>query len=91
MVVLYVSISDRVKKNEFPIFGKSMEEVWFKEIIPILPSNVEVVFGGSPVREVYEYIGNMCDVEPDCDHIFTVYSDAEDTISNYPEKAEKHT
>ena len=86
MVILYVSISDRIKKNEFPIFGKSMEKVWFKEIIPILPSNVEVVFGGSPVREVYEYIGEMCDIG-DCDHVFTVYSDAEDTSSNYPEKS----
>ena len=57
-VILYVSTSDRIKEGEFPIYGKSMLEVWKREIENILPKNVEIVYGGSPVRKVYEFIGD---------------------------------
>ena len=85
-VYLYVSISDRKRKGEFPILGKDMQRIWTEEIEKILPNNVNVIYGGSPVRHVYEFLedfessyisaaaqGKTC----------TVYSDPQDTILNY--------
>ena len=57
-VVIFASTSDRRRPNEYPISGESMKKIWVNEILPILPSNVDVVFGGSPVRKVYETIGD---------------------------------
>ena len=80
-VILYVSTSDRIKEGEFPIYGKSMLEVWKREIENILPKNVEIVYGGSPVRKVYEFIGDACKYGIHGDYV--VYSDIEDTKNNY--------
>ena len=52
-VILFVSTSDRKRKGEFPILGADMTRVWKEEIEKILPGNVEVRYGGSPVRNVY--------------------------------------
>jgi hypothetical protein len=82
-VVLFVSLSDRIRPNEFPILGSDMHRIWKEELEPIIPSNVRVEYGGSPVRKVYELLGAACDVGSD--NIFTVYSDPTDTAENYPE------
>lgn len=81
-VFLFVSLSDRNRPGEYPISGKSMEKVWKNFIEPILPPNVEVNYGGSPVRKVYETIGEACEINSR--DIFTIYSDPEDTAVNYP-------
>lgn len=83
-VILFVSTSDRKRKGEFPILGSDMSRVWKEEIEKILPGNVEVRYGGSPVRNVYAELeaannGNSQDT-------YTVYSDPIDTANNYPEK-----
>ena len=80
-VLLFVSISDRIRPNEFPISGTAMHEVWKEEIEQTLPSSVVVNYGGSPVRKVYEVIEEACKIKSN--DIFTVYSDPEDTKSNY--------
>ncbi len=81
-VVLFVSTSDRIRKNEFPIYGSDMKRVWKEELEPIMPESVIVEYGGSPVRKVYELLGAAC--ESESDNIFTIYSDPEDTKQNYP-------
>lgn len=81
-VLVYASISDRKRKNEYPILGSVMKEVWNNEILKTLPKNVEVVFGGSPIRKVYEIIGSACEANEDS-NVFTVYSDLVDTKDNY--------
>jgi len=84
-VILFVSTSDRKRKGQFPILGSDMERVWKEELEPIMPSNVSVVYGGSPVQKVYEEIGAACEIEG-VSETYVVYSDPTDTAQNYPEK-----
>ena len=85
-VFLYISTSDRKRKGEHPILGKDMLKIWKEEIEKILPENALPVYGGSPVRHVYEFLE---DFEADYTvHGYrgrscTVYSDPEDTTLNY--------
>jgi cytidyltransferase-like protein len=82
-VIVYVSTSDRIKDGEFPIRGSVMKKIWAEHLLKIMPENVEIDFGGSPVRKVYEFVGSACEDLNLTDEI-TIYSDNEDTQSNYP-------
>lgn len=84
-VVVFISTSDRKRKGQFPIMGADMKQVWKDHIEPVLPGNVTVQYGGSPVRNVYKMIGEAAEAGID-DKLFRVYSDIEDTSKNYPEK-----
>jgi len=83
-VILFVSTSDRKRKGEFPILGGAMEKVWREELESIMPPNVRVEYGGSPVRKVYDTIGNACKIDG-VEETYVVYSDPADTAQNYPE------
>ena len=82
-VLLFVSISDRNRKGEFPISGADMLRIWQDHLEDIMPGNVEIEYGGSPVRKVYEEIGKAC--EEESSDTYTVYSDPADTSANYPQ------
>ncbi len=84
-VILFISTSDRLRKGEFPIYGKDMARIWKEELEPIMPSNVRIEYGGSPVRKVYMAIENACASAGD--DTYTVYSDPEDTAQNYPNRS----
>jgi len=84
-VILFVSTSDRLRKGQFPIYGADMQRVWQEELESIMPANVSVVYGGSPVQKVYEEIGAACKIEG-VTETYVVYSDPTDTAQNYPEK-----
>jgi hypothetical protein len=81
-VVVFVSTSDRKRSGEFPIYGADMERIWKEEIEKILPSNVMTIYGGSPVRNVYEILGQADEESGDTKYM--IYSDPEDTELNYP-------
>ena len=83
-VIVFVSLSDRVKKGQFPIYGKDMERVWREELEPIMPGNVELRYGGAPVGNVYKEIGQAA--ESGSTDTYSIYSDAVDTMRNYSEK-----
>jgi cytidyltransferase-like protein len=83
-VMLYVSISDRARPGEVPISGVDMHLIWQKYIAPTLPPNVEVEYGGSPVRKIYDFLGKAN--ETSSKDKFTVYSDPQDLAQNFPEK-----
>jgi cytidyltransferase-like protein len=83
-VIVYVSTSDRKRKGEFPIMGQDMIRVWQEELEGIMPGNVEIQYGGSPVRKVYEEL-ERADSSNSAD-VFVIYSDPADTARNYPEK-----
>jgi cytidyltransferase-like protein len=83
-VILFVSVSDRKRKGEKPILGRDMVRVWQEELEPVMPSNVEIRYGGSPVQNVYKEIQEAGDI--DSEDTYFVYSDATDTALNYPEK-----
>ena len=80
-VILFVSTSGRRRPGEFPIEGEDMVRIWQEHLENIMPGNVEVVYGGSPVRKVYEEVGEACEVGSE--DVYTIYSDPEDTSSNY--------
>ena len=82
-VIVFVSTSDRYRREEYPVSGDAMKKIWVNEILSILPENVEVVFGGSPVRKVYEAIGDACE-SGDIETSYKIYSDVVDTKQNYP-------
>jgi len=81
-VIVFVSTSDRKRSGQFPIYGKDMERIWKEEIERILPSNVMPIYGGSPVRNVYEILGQANEEGGDIKYV--IYSDPEDTEINYP-------
>ncbi len=81
-VILFVSTSDRKRKGEFVILGSDMERVWREELEKIMPSNVKVEYGGSPVRKVYDLIGDACKISG-VEETYVVYSDPTDTAQNY--------
>ncbi len=82
-VRLFVSLSDRNRRGEFPIKGSDMRQIWDEHLIAIMPSNVDVEYIHIPVRKVYETLIEA-DRSGDSEIIYTVYSDPEDTQSNYP-------
>ncbi len=83
-VILFVSTSDRKRKGQFPILGTDMIRVWQEELEKIMPSNVEIEYGGSPVRKVWDTLGTASE-NPDNQDTYVVYSDPVDTAQNYPE------
>ena len=84
-VILFVSTSDRKRKGEMAILGADMLEVWKQELEKIMPSNVRIEYGGSPVRKVYDTIGQASE-SGTSQETYVVYSDPTDTMQNYPPK-----
>ncbi|HIL25906.1 MAG TPA: hypothetical protein EYG21_00710 [Nitrospinaceae bacterium] len=82
IVFLFVSVSDRNREGEFPISGKDMHRIWREELESIMPSNVNIEYGGSPVRKTYQKIQEA--VAEGSEDVFTIYSDVEDSANNYP-------
>ena len=82
LVKLFVSTSDRQRKGEFPILGDDMVRVWKEELEGIMPGNVEIEYGGSPVRKVYDALGEA-DKDPANEDTIVVYSDPVDTCLLY--------
>ena len=86
-VLLYISLSDRKRKGEMTIKGADMEVIWKEEIEKILPGNVTPIYGGVPVRQVYEILGDAEEklARGEVPPVYTVYSDPVDTSRNYSE------
>ena len=85
-VLLFVSISDRCKKGQIPIYGQDMQQIWCDDLESVMPDNVEIIYGGSPVRKVLETLINAEEtltLSGQVYDVYTVYSDAEDTQKNY--------
>ena len=82
VVLLFVSLSDRAKKGELPIYGSDMKSIWDNYIEPTLPPKVVVSYDGTPVSKVWDTL-RLAESEGSKD-TFTIYSDSED-ISKYNE------
>lgn len=85
VVHAYVSTSDRIRKGEVPVYGHDMITIWTDMIEPILPDNVKVEYGGSPVGKIWSELGeeNLVPV----DKSFIIYSDPHDITANFPERS----
>ena len=77
-VHLFVSLADRKRPGEMPIYGADMKVIWEKFIEPSLPSNVDVMYVPVPVRSVYEEL-ESAEEEGSAD-VFQIYSDSEDIL-----------
>ena len=84
LVKVYVSLSDRKRPGELTILGSDMETIWKRYLQPILPKNVMVTYGGSPVRKIYEFLQESD--EKGSDNIFQIYGDPTDISQNFPTK-----
>jgi cytidyltransferase-like protein len=73
-VILFISTSDRDKGGDFKILGQDMEFIWKNIIKKYLPENVECIYGGSPVRNVYKEIEDNMHL----DNKYNIYSGKED-------------
>ena len=83
-VIVFVSISDRVRKGEITIHGEDMKYIWeniLEDSITNKYENVSFEYGGSPVRKVYKKLQEANDILSG--DVYSVYSDAEDTMKNY--------
>lgn len=82
-VHLYVSTSDRARPGEVPILGSDMKEIWTSEIEKIMPGNVEVIYGGSPVGNVIKELGAASEAKSK--DTFVLYADPDDMAVNFPQ------
>lgn len=78
IVHVYASTSDRDN-----VSGQAMLKVWKELIEPVLPDNVDVTYGGSPVANVYKEL-DRADKAQSTDE-FSIYSDPTDVEKNYPD------
>lgn len=81
-VLVFVSIADRGgRDDDVVVSGSDMREVWERFLVPHLPPNVTLEFGGSPVRRIYETLGEANESGSVDD--FTVYSDPKDISTRF--------
>ena len=85
LVKLYVSTSDRKRKGEMTISGEVMAAIWNAFIEESLPDNVEIEYGGSPIRKAYEFLG--AENEAGSDDTYTIYSDPADMERSWQTKS----
>lgn len=80
-VMLFISTSDRKRPGEVAILGSDMQVIWQKYLESALPDNVKTRYGGSPVRNAYEAIGEL--EEANRRDTVTVYAGEEDMEKNF--------
>jgi hypothetical protein len=51
LVYVFVSKKDRIRDNEFPIYGEQMIQIWETIIKPTLPGNVKIVYSDNPTTD----------------------------------------
>jgi hypothetical protein len=83
VVHLFVSLSDRLRPGEIPIFGADMEIVWKTQLEAIMPPNVIVEYVRIPVASAYDFAGQI--EKSGEDAIVVFYADQEDLDKNFPE------
>jgi len=84
-VIVFVSLTDRKRTGEFPVYGSQMKQIWNEHLSRIMPKNVNIDLmgeGEQPVKAVYELLADANEVGSK--NIFNIYSDPEDTRKNYP-------
>ncbi len=82
-VRLFVSLSDRTRPGEVPIFGADMEIVWKTQLEGVMPANVVVEYVKVPVASAYDFAGQIEKSEEEAVVVF--YADQEDLDKNFPE------
>ncbi len=82
-VRVYASLADRRRAGEkVPVLGSDMKLIWDELIIPGLPFNVEVIFGGSPVGNVWRDLGSDRSNRDE----YVIYAGAADLADSFTDK-----
>jgi len=84
-VILYVSLSDRKRNGEITIYGEDMEKIWKDYLCDIMPPNVSITYGGSPIRQAYSMLGE--ESKSNSNKLYTIYGDPNDLAKNFSEKS----
>jgi len=74
--ILLVSIKDRIKKGEFPIYGDNMFEIWRDILYKKLPKNVIFKIVDSPFSSVIKEIDLFENIKKN--YYINIYSDVDD-------------
>lgn len=82
-VYIYVSLSDRQRRGEVPILGKTMDMIWKQYLEGIMPHNVIVEYVHVPVKAVYEHLGEA-EAESSTSR-FMIFGDPVDVNANFPQ------
>lgn len=76
-VIIFVSTSDRKRKGEITIYGEDMEIIWKTILEKYLPENCTCIYGGSPVKNVYEKLEEGM-LPQNIDTTYAIYTGEED-------------
>jgi len=76
-VIVFVSTSDRKRKGEISIFGEDMLRIWEDILVKYLPNNITCIYGGSPVRKVYEKLEEGME-DSNLEKDYAIYTGEED-------------
>lgn len=86
MVQVFVSLSNRERPGELPIYGKDMEVIWKKYIEKSLPGNCMppiYTMNSSPIGDMMKFLERV--EKEGSEDTFVIYSDLED-IKKYTDK-----
>ncbi len=81
-VRVYVSLSDRKRPGELPIFGSDMKNIWQTELEKIMPSNVVVEYPRVPLSGLWSFAETI-EKSDDTDVELVFYADSEDLATNF--------
>lgn len=76
-VYLFVSITDRIRKNEYPIYWKQMEIIWSQFIAPFLSPKVKVFYSPNPLAALIDHLKIVNNDSNNKDK-YTFYADSND-------------
>lgn len=81
-VTVFASMADRRRAGELvPVMGRDMRIIWDELVLPTLPANVDVSFGGSPVGNVWHLLrGDL--MGPDEYVIYAGQDDLDDSFTD---------
>jgi hypothetical protein len=86
-VIVYVSMGDRKRPGEFPIFGADMLKIWRTYIEPTFSDEVEVEYVTSPVGSVFKQLGAEDERYKAGDTdvaTYVIYAGEDDAATNFP-------
>lgn len=76
-VCLFVSTTDRIRKNEYPIRWKQMEIIWEQFILPFLSPKIKVFYYPNPLAALIDHL-KIVNADHKNKNKYTFYADSND-------------
>ncbi|MFA6049798.1 MAG: hypothetical protein WC761_01255 [Candidatus Paceibacterota bacterium] len=87
-VYLFVSIKDRSRPGEVEITWEQMSKVWKAFLEKAMPKNVSVNYHSAPIRGIMDIL-IAANADETNENTYIVYSDEEDIVKNFPDRAKQ--